>query len=335
LPTDPIAIIGSGAWGSALGLHLARQGQQVRQWVREPELVTSVAKTRENPLFLPGFRLPENVRVTADPGEAVRGAPLVVAAVPSAHARSVYRELAGHLADDAALVVATKGIEEGTLALPLDVAREQLGDGRSVAALSGPSFATEVAAGRATAVVVASVDGELARTVQHRFASRTFRLYTNDDPIGVQLGGALKNVIAIAAGVSDALGMGLNTQAALVTRGLAEISRLGARLGGRRETFSGLAGLGDLVLTCTGELSRNRRVGQRLGTGESLRSILSDMRTVAEGVSTARSAFALARREGEPMPIVTEVHRMLYEERSPDEALESLMTRPLTSESPR
>ncbi len=332
MASAPIAVVGSGAWGTALAVHLAGLGHEVRQWVREPELVDSIGARRENELFLPGIEIPEGVLPTAEIGEAVEGVELVVAAVPSPFARSVYQKTADTLEAGVPLLVVTKGIEEETLALPLQVAAEELGAERPCAVLSGPSFAPEFAAGGPTAVVVASERAELATRLQETFSSETLRLYTNRDPVGVQLAGALKNVVAISAGMADGLGMGLNARAALITRGLAEMRRLGCRLGGEAPTFAGLAGLGDLVLTCTGDLSRNRRVGQALARGETLAAIVGRTRAVAEGVRTARSARSLSRRVGVEMPIVDEVHRILYEGGSMQESLQRLMRRPLTAE---
>jgi len=252
--------------------------------------------------------------------------------VPSAFARPLYREIYGSLPPGAPVVVATKGIEEQTLALPLDVARDELGNERPVAILSGPSFAQELAIGRPTVVAISSEREETARQVQRVLSSSTLRLYTNLDPVGVQLSGALKNVMAIAAGMADSLAMGSNTMAALITRSLAEMSRLGIHLGGQASTFGGLAGLGDLVLTCTGTLSRNRSVGERLGKGERLEEILNSSPSVPEGVQTTRSVRELAERHGVEMPIVEEVYRILYGDGSPREAIDRLMRRPLTSE---
>lgn len=327
-----ICIVGGGAWGTALAVHLAAAGKAVRLWVRERELLESIAEHRENPDFLPGIRIPEGVTPFGRLSEISKAGGPVLFVVPSAFARPVYREMSGSLAADATVVVATKGIEEDSLALPLQVAAEELGDERALAVLSGPSFAQDLARGRPTVVAIASEGLEIARSVQESLSSSSLRLYTNTDPLGVQLSGALKNVMAIAAGVADSLAMGTNTMAALITRGLAEMSRLGTKLGGRSSTFSGLAGLGDLVLTCTGALSRNRTVGQRLGRGERLQDILASTNAVAEGVHTTRSAARLAARAGVEMPIIEEVERILFKGGSPREAIDRLMRRPLTSE---
>ncbi|HXV77553.1 MAG TPA: NAD(P)H-dependent glycerol-3-phosphate dehydrogenase, partial [Candidatus Polarisedimenticolaceae bacterium] len=247
----PVAIIGGGAWGTALSIQLARNGWAVRLWIRESELVERVRARRDNPIYLPGVRIPHEVSAHDTLAGAVDGADLVLMTVPSQFARPIYHSLGALLAPALPIVVACKGIEEGTLALPLEAAREELGSEHRLAILSGPSFAAEVAEGRPTAIVVAASEPGLAGTVQRRFSSNSLRIYTNSDPLGVQLAGALKNVVAIAVGIAEALEMGTNARAALITRGLNEMIRLGVALGGRPATFSGLAGLGDLVLTCT------------------------------------------------------------------------------------
>lgn len=328
----PVGVIGAGAWGTAFAIHLARVGVPVRLWVREEEVLHRIRGRRDNARFLPGIAIPEAVAATPSLSEAVSGASLAVLMVPTPFARSVYRSLAPHLGWETPVAVAAKGIEDDTLELPLAVVRQELGAPRGGAVLSGPSFAAEVARGSPTALVVASDDPALAASIQDRLSSETLRLYTNEDVVGVQVAGALKNVIAIAAGVAAGLGLGGNTGAALLTRGIAEIARLGVALGGRAETFSGLAGLGDLVLTCNGELSRNRRVGLALGRGERLDDVLAQSVHVAEGVRTARSARRLAKRHGVEMPIVEEVCRLLDDETSPAEAVRRLMRRPLVPE---
>jgi len=327
-----IAIIGGGAWGTALAVHLARVGHTVRLWIREAELVSRMLEHRDNPAFLPGVRIPDSVTPSTDLGATTDGADLLLSAVPSQFARTVYRKMRPRIGREVPLLLACKGIEEETLALPLDVAAEELESPGRLAVISGPSFALEVAHQRPTAVVIAAADPDLAVELQRIVASRELRVYTNRDPLGVQLSGALKNVMAIAVGIADSLDMGTNARAALITRGLAEMSRLVLARGGQAGTTGGLAGMGDLVLTCTGELSRNRRVGQRLGRGERLQDILARSRTVAEGIRTARSARELARRAGVEMPIVNEVYRILYEEGGVQEGLERLLSRPLTSE---
>ncbi len=327
-----VAIIGGGAWGTALCVHLGREGTAVRLWMHDDDLVTRMLERRDNPAYLPGVRIPDTVVPTSDPCAVLDGAQVVLCAVPSLHARGVYRRMAPFLAADAAVIITTKGIEEDSLELPLAVAANELGGERRLAVLSGPSFAREVAQGRPTAVVVAAEDPELAARLQRTISSRELRVYTNQDPLGVQVAGALKNVMAIAVGIADSLGLGTNARAALITRGLAEMSRLVLALGGNTSTTAGLAGLGDLVLTCTGELSRNLRVGRRLGRGERLQDILAGSRSVAEGVRTTVAVRALAGRAGVEMPIVQEVHRILHEDGRPQEGLDRLLSRPLTSE---
>lgn len=325
-------MVGGGAWGTALAIHLARLEVEARLWIFEADLARYTLEHRTNPTFLPGVTLPDRVKPSNLMAEVLEGVDLVIVAVPSPFARAVYGEMRSLLAADVPVVVATKGIEEDTLALPLEVAAEALGGDPPLAVLSGPTFAQELAEERATAVVVASPSEGLAERVQDALSSERLRMYTNRDPVGVQIGGSLKNVIALAAGMVDGLGMGHNARAALVTRGLAEITRLGLAMGGVASTFSGLAGLGDLVLTCTGDLSRNRTVGRRIGRGERLRDVLEGSRSVAEGIRTTRSARALGRREGVEMPIVEEVYRILHEDGSVREALERLMNRPLVPE---
>jgi glycerol-3-phosphate dehydrogenase (NAD(P)+) len=326
------AVIGGGAWGTALAVHLAKRGSRVRLWILEDDLVERMRERRDNPVYLPGVPVPDLVIPTNSLAESVDGAGIVIAVVPTQYARGVFEEMAPAIPGDCPVVLANKGIEEDTLAFPLRIASETLGQRRPLAVLSGPSFALEVAREIPTTLVAASESGELAVNIRDLLSGRTLRIYTNEDPLGVQVAGALKNVMAIAAGLVDGLGMGHNTLAALFTRGLAEMTRLGIAMGGKASTFSGLAGLGDLVLTCTGHLSRNRSVGCALGRGERLEDILSRMRSVAEGVRTARSARDLARGVGVEMPIVEEVHRILYEDGSPAEAVTRLMGRPLTSE---
>jgi glycerol-3-phosphate dehydrogenase (NAD(P)+) len=327
------AVIGGGAWGTALADLLARNGQSVRLWAREADVVASIASARENTRFLAGVRLADEIRPTGDIGEAVAGAELVVCAVPSEHLRTMVRAFAGGIGRDTVVAVATKGIEPETLRLMTDVVADEVpGGGGGVVALSGPSFAAEVAARQPTAVVAAATDEAAAGVVQRAFASRQFRVYTHDDVIGVELGGALKNVMAVASGISDGLGLGFNSRAALITRGLAEMTRLGVALGAQAATFAGLAGLGDLVLTCTGPLSRNRSLGVEIGQGATLADALASRETVAEGVVTARSAWALAERAGVDMPIVRAVNRVLYEGRPAREAIAELMERELRAE---
>lgn len=325
----PVTVLGGGAWGTALASVLARNGHEVVVWAREPEVVDGINGEARNPLFLPEVALPRKLRASADLSGAVARGRVLVSVIPAQYVRSVWEEALPAVRADALVVSASKGIETSTLER-MDQVLGDLLPGTVMdrfTVLSGPSFALEVAQAAPTLVVAASRDEESAREVQGLFQNGFFRVYTNTDVVGVELGGALKNVIAVAAGVTAGLGFGHNTMAALVTRGLAEITRLGVAMGARRETFAGLAGMGDLVLTCTGELSRNRTVGYRLGQGEALAEILGGMRSVAEGVKTVQAVHRLARDHGVEMPITAEVHAMLTEGRAPREALENLMSR--------
>jgi len=326
-----VAVLGGGAWGTALGCHLAgAAGAQVRLWVHDEALARTMGAQRENPAYLPGFALPGDLQVTPSLTEALDGAAVVVLAIPSHFCREILEGARQSLKSDPLIVVASKGIENGSLRRVSEIVGEVLGPsgGRHVVVLSGPSFAKEVAAGRPTAIVAASSDPALARSTQTLFSRDHLRIYTSVDSIGVEMGGALKNVIAIAAGVVEGLGLGANTLAALITRGLAEISRLSVGAGGRRETLAGLAGLGDLVLTCTGALSRNRQLGIELARGRRLPEIVAGTKTVAEGVRTARSALDLGRKAAVPMPIIEKVNEVLYEGRAPETAIRELLGRP-------
>lgn len=327
--TTRIAVVGAGSWGTTLAAVLAKNGHDVVLWAFEPDVVQQIAAGHENQRFLPGIRLPDTLRATGDLAEALSRAEVVVNVVPSQFAGRVMADAAPHVGERCQLVSASKGIETATLRRMDEVLMDAFGEERmkDFTVLSGPSFAVEVAREAPTAVVAASVDAAAAARVQRLFQNRYFRVYTNPDVVGVELGGALKNVIALAAGMSSGLGFGHNTLAALITRGLAEITRLGQAMGAQPNTFAGLAGMGDLVLTCTGELSRNRTVGVRLGRGESLASILREMSAVAEGVKTAQAAHGLAEREGVEMPITSEVRTVLVYGRDPREALWSLMER--------
>jgi glycerol-3-phosphate dehydrogenase (NAD(P)+) len=324
-----LAVVGAGAWGTALAVQATRAGFAPRLWVFEPELLAVLRASYENPWFLPGVRLPEAIDPHGDLATVVRDAEMVVFAVPSHVLRDVARAAAPHLAPDARVLSAAKGIEEDRLARMSEILREELPSGlaRRVAVLSGPTFALEVGHGRPTAAVLASPDSELARELQAALSTPTFRLYTQADVTGVELGGALKNVMAIATGIADGLELGYNARAALLTRGLAEITRLGVALGARPRTFAGLAGLGDLILTCTGELSRNRRLGLALARGESLAEWQAATRSVAEGVRTAHAGLALARRTGVDAPIIAEVAEVLFDRKAPREALLALLSR--------
>jgi glycerol-3-phosphate dehydrogenase (NAD(P)+) len=333
-----IAVIGAGAWGTALAIVLGRKGtHDVRLWAYEEEVCESIAARRVNETVLPGFSVPESVRATNSYENSLTEAEIVVSVMPSHHARRVFRQMAPFLRESMLFVSATKGIENDTLLrmdeVIHDVLCESAGFVPRIGALSGPSFAKEVAKGDPTAITIASQDRELGCAVQREFSDPSFRIYTNDDIAGVELGGALKNVIAIAAGVCDGLGLGHNTIAALITRGLAEITRLAVACGGRPETMAGLAGMGDLVLTCTGGLSRNRTVGVELGRGRKLDEIIAGMHgMVAEGVLTTNAAVGLARKAGVEMPITEQMHAILDGRKSPREAIRELMTRPSTSE---
>ncbi|HZB25909.1 MAG TPA: NAD(P)H-dependent glycerol-3-phosphate dehydrogenase [Vicinamibacterales bacterium] len=325
MPT--IAVLGAGSWGTALAVHLERAGHEVRLWARDAGFAASLQAEGVNHRYLPDVVLRSTVRVTSVLDEATSGAAYVVAAVPSHGVRAVFRCAAGALRRDAIVVSGVKGLEERTLARMSQAIAEETGGVHPVVVLSGPSFAAEVARGLPTAVLAASSYAAAARAVQEDFRGPAFRLYASDDVVGVEIGGALKNVIAIAAGAVEGLGLGTNALAALVTRGLAEISRLATAEGGRRETLAGLGGLGDLVLTCTGDLSRNRRVGVELGRGRALAEILSGMGMVAEGVRTTGAALALGERHGIELPIAAQMAAVLEGRASPREAVEALMIR--------
>ncbi len=328
-----IAVVGAGSWGTALSLVLARRGgHTITLWSHTRLVAEAIEQTRENTIYLPGLLIPETVRVTTYLEEAVGSAEILILAIPAEHLRSICRLMAPLLSRDQLIVNATKGIEDGTFLRMTQVMAEVLA-GQALelpcGVLSGPSFAQEVGAGSPTAITIASCDPSLATRVQEEFAGPTLRLYTNDDVVGVELGGALKNVIAIAAGATYGLGLGHNSVAALITRGIAEITRLAVACGGRRETLAGLSGLGDLVLTCTGVLSRNRHVGLELGSGRRLPDILADMHgKVAEGVRTTDAALGLARGMGVEMPITEQVAAVLHERISAKDAMRELMSRP-------
>jgi len=327
-----IAVIGAGAWGTALSIVLGRTGEhRIKLWAYEAEVRERIRTTRTNARFLPDHRIPDCVAPTGDFADALEGAEIVVSVMPSQHCRGLFAQMATHLRPDMLVVSATKGLEQETLLRMTEVIGAVLGESRvrcPLGALSGPSFAAEVARGDPTAITIASENDELALRVQREFSDRAFRVYTHNDVVGVELGGALKNIIAIAAGVCHGLGLGHNTIAALVTRGLAEIARLAVACGGQAETMAGLAGLGDLVLTSTGALSRNRSVGVALGSGRSLPEAIADMQgRVAEGIFTTRAAVELAGARGVEMPITEQMHAVLNQETSPREAIQALMTR--------
>ncbi|MFZ2491841.1 MAG: NAD(P)H-dependent glycerol-3-phosphate dehydrogenase [Thermoanaerobaculia bacterium] len=328
-----ISIIGAGAFGTAMAITAARSGNDVLLWTHEREVADAVNSAHANEMYLPGFTLDAGIRGTVDLAEAAAFSDVVFMLVPSQFYRGVLAGLASHLDRPVRIISGTKGIENESLQRMSEIATAVLGDKlRAFAAMSGPTFAHEVAKGEPTAAVIASDDGEFAREAQAALSCPTFRLYHGKDVVGLELAGALKNVIAIAAGVLQGLGLGYNTNAALVTRGLAEITRLGIALGGRLETFAGLAGMGDLVLTCTGSLSRNRSVGVQLGQGQQLSEILDEARFVAEGVKTSKSVDELARKHQIEMPISQEMVRVLYGGESPREAIQRLMTRALKAE---
>ncbi|HKD06428.1 MAG TPA: NAD(P)H-dependent glycerol-3-phosphate dehydrogenase [Bryobacteraceae bacterium] len=329
---DTLAIIGGGSWGTALACVLAPRFERVRLWIFEPELATRVEATRVNDVFLPGFRLPDNVRCSSSLEDVVSGAGTVLSVMPSHAVRPVYKDIEPLLEPGVRIVSATKGLESGSLLRVSDVILEVTRFAHPVAVLSGPTFAREVAAGSPTALVLASAHSETALELQAAFSGPTFRVYASDDPVGVEIGGALKNVIAIGAGICDGLGLGHNAVAALITRGLAEIARLASALGAKQETLAGLAGLGDLVLTCTGDLSRNRQVGLKLARGLQLGAILESTLMVAEGVRTTSVAVELAERCEVEVPICSQMHAVLNLGRSPGEAIRALMTRTLRNE---
>ena len=324
-----IGVVGAGAWGTALARHVAEKGLSVTLWAHEKEVVDAIQSRHENSPYLPTVRLPASLRATNDLTEAMRDADCLVFAVPSHAARSVLQQIAGSLARNVPVVSATKGIEEDSLKLITQIMEELLPPGMAtrLLVLSGPSFATEVSREHPTALCLAGKDADLVKQIQSLLMTPAFRIYADDDPIGVQLGGALKNVMALAAGVVDGLSLGANARAALITRGLSEMIRLGMAMGADPRTFYGLSGVGDLVLTCTGALSRNHSVGVRLGKGERIEAILESMHAVAEGVRTAKAALGLARRHHVEMPIVQEVHNVLFSGKSCRQAVGDLMER--------
>src|SRR5450432_258835 len=333
-----IAILGAGAWGTALAIVLARTSRHtVRLWSYEPEVRDSISAKRENSLYLPGFNIPSGVTATNSLAEALESSEIVVSVMPSNHCRSIFEQALPYLAPQAFVVSATKGIEKNSHLRMSEVVREVLRGSKGleprVGALSGPTFAREVAKGDPTAITIASADRELAQVVQREFSDPSFRVYTNDDITGVELGGALKNVIAIAAGICSGLELGHNSVAALITRGLAEMTRLAVACGGRPETLAGLSGLGDLVLTCTGSLSRNRSVGLELGRGRKLPEIVVNLHgAVAEGVLTIDAALGLAHRNRVEIPIIEQMYEILQNGKSPQAAIQELMSRRATSE---
>jgi glycerol-3-phosphate dehydrogenase (NAD(P)+) len=325
-----LAIIGGGSWGTALAIILAPRFPRVRLWVYEADLAARMSATRENDVYLPGCRLPSYVEVVNQLPEALNGAEIVLSAIPSHLVRGLYQQMLPFLNESMVFVSATKGLENGTLLRMSEVIQEVLP--ARVAVISGPTFAVEVARFEPTALVVASTESALSECVQTAFSGPTFRLYANSDTIGVEIGGSVKNVVAIGAGVLHGLGLGHNALAALITRGLAEITRLAVAMGGTAQTLAGLAGLGDLVLTCSGDLSRNRMVGVELAHGRKLEEIVSSMRMVAEGIKTTNAVADLAKRHSVEMPICEQMFRMLQFGKSPREAIQRLMDRSLKGE---
>ncbi|HHD10950.1 MAG TPA: NAD(P)-dependent glycerol-3-phosphate dehydrogenase [Deltaproteobacteria bacterium] len=331
--TGSVTVIGGGSWGTTLANLLAEKGLSVRLWVRSNSLCELIREKRENPAYLKGVRLSDNILPTTSIKEALEDSPIVVCAVPSHGIRAIFTEASQYIRKDAIIVSTSKGIEEGTHLTCSAILKECLDRElhQRVVVLSGPSFAGEVSRGLPTAVCVAGIP-EYTESIQRLFSTPSFRVYTNPDMTGVELGGALKNVVAIASGISDGLGLGNNARAALITRGLKEMVRLGVECGAEEKTFYGLSGMGDLVLTCTGELSRNRKVGLEIGKGKTLGEVLSGMKMVAEGVRTSRSVRELARVKGVDMPITEQVYNILYESKSPRDAVMELMTRRLKEE---
>ena len=337
MPVQQAAVVGAGSWGTTLAKMLSDKGYRITLWGHRQEHVDEIVSNRENLTYLPGFKLSDNLTATADLKEAVTGQPLVVMVVPSHGFREVFRRLLPYLTDNTYVISAVKGIENDTQMTMDQVMEDELAGMASppslhFGVLAGPSFAKEVAAGVPTAVTVAAKSKEEAVFFQEFFNGPLFRVYASTDLIGVELSGALKNIIAIGAGICDGLGYGTNTRAALITRGLAEISRLGIKMGANPVTFSGLGGLGDLVLTCTGDLSRNRTVGIKLGQGKKLSTILDEMNMVAEGVKTTKSAWNLARKMDVEMPILEQVYQVLYNDKSCEEAVKDLLARSLKEE---
>ncbi len=325
-----ISVIGAGSWGTTLACLLTEKGYDVSLWAYEKEIVDEINGSRVNSIYLSDVILPVNLKATNNIGDAVKQARYVLNVVPTQFTRSIFKEAEKYISKDAVIISASKGIEQGTL-LTVSAILKNI-TGRKIAVLSGPSFAKEVLKKLPTAVTLATENADFSLQLQEIFNTHYFRVYTHTDVLGVELGGALKNVIAIASGISDGLGLGHNARAALITRGLAEIIRLGERMGADKRTFSGLSGLGDLVLTCTGHLSRNYSVGVSLGKGMKLKDILSSTKSVAEGVATALSAFELSRKYGVEMPVVKQVHEVIYKDKNPAEAVTMLMNRALKAE---
>ena len=331
---EKVAVIGGGSWGTALAFLVSRRGGPVVQWARDKYLVAEIQERRQNPIYMMGFEYPDNLQATNELTEAVRNAKYIISVTPSHTVRQVMNECATHLDPDAIIISASKGIEQGTLSLMSEVLQDVLPKSfqHRLAFLAGPSFAKEVAEKKPTAVVVAAENEAIGEAVQHLFSVENMLVYTTQDVIGAELGGALKNVIAIAAGIGEGMELGANAQAAIITRGIAEIGRLAVKLGGDILTLAGLAGIGDLSLTCTGKLSRNRTFGYELGRGKTRQEIERSMRQVAEGVRTAKSAYELAVKNQVDMPITDQVFRVLYEDLPARQALKNLMSRVVRKE---
>ncbi len=329
-PSLEIGIVGAGGWGTALSLHLAGKGLRVDLWVYEEDLCTTMQQDRENPVYLPGIRLPEGIRPSHSLQEVVAGKKVLLLVVPTHVLRNTLNALKGFLDPDCLMINASKGIENETL-LPIHkIIQESISN--PLAALSGPTFAMEIAQGKPSAIVAAASQQETAERVQSLFNTDTLKVFTSTDLMGVELGGSLKNVIAIATGISDGLGLGLNTRAAIINRGLVEITRIGTTMGARPETFMGLSGMGDLVLTCTGDLSRNRTVGLKLGQGLKIKEITASMKMVAEGIRTVTSAYQLKNKFDIQASIIEETYQVVQHGKSPQKALQALMNVETTSE---
>ncbi|MBE0425241.1 MAG: NAD(P)-dependent glycerol-3-phosphate dehydrogenase [Nitrospirae bacterium] len=325
-----VSVIGAGSWGTTLACLLSEKGYDVTLWVHEKELAEEIDKKRVNSTYLPEITIPDDIKVLHNIEDALKKARYVVNAVPAQYVRNVFKDTAHYLLDEATIISVSKGIERGTLLTVSYVLKELLS--HNIAALSGPSFAKEVIKKLPTAVTLAAEDKNTGYILQELFNINNLRVYTHDDIIGLEIGGALKNVMAIAAGISDSLGLGNNARASLITRGLVEMTRLGVAMGAKGKTFSGLSGIGDLVLTCTSDLSRNYMVGMKLGQGMSLRDILDQTKSVAEGVSTAESAYELSKKFNIEMPIVEQVYKVIYEEKEPVQAVKELLERSLKAE---
>ncbi|HAK36739.1 MAG: NAD(P)H-dependent glycerol-3-phosphate dehydrogenase [Nitrospinaceae bacterium] len=327
-----ITVVGAGSWGTALSILLSRNGYDVDLWVYEQDLCQQIREKRKNRLYLPGYSLPESIQPTNSLKEAIGRNEVVLLVVPTHIVRKTATEMVPLVNPNSLIINAGKGIENDSLSTIRKILKDTLPDHCHLATLSGPTFAIEVAQGVPSAIVAAAETDDLAEKIQSIFSCPLLKVFTSTDPVGVEIGGALKNIIAIATGISDGLGMGHNARAALITRGLVEITRIGTALGARPETFSGLSGLGDLVLTCTGELSRNRQVGLKIGQGEKLTDITRNMKMVAEGILTVKSAYALKSKLNIQASVIDETYKVLYESKSPQQAVEDLMRVNITSE---